>query len=54
VLLSCQKDVGQNTGIKITNTSFENVPQFKYLRMAAANKNLIQEKIKRRMVSRNP
>jgi hypothetical protein len=30
MLLSRQQNVGQNRDIKITNGSFENVPQFKY------------------------
>jgi hypothetical protein len=48
MLLSRQQNVGQNRGLKITNRSFENVSQFKYLGMTVANQNLIQEEIKRR------
>jgi hypothetical protein len=39
--------------MKIANGSFENVSQFKHLRMTVTNQNLIQEKIKRRLNSGN-
>jgi hypothetical protein len=35
----------------IANSSFENVAQFKYLKKAVTNENLIQEEIKRRLNS---
>jgi hypothetical protein len=41
--------VGQNWDIKITNRSFENVSQVKYLGTTVTNQNLIQEEIKRRL-----
>jgi hypothetical protein len=41
MLLSCHQNVGRNRDIKITNRSFENVSQFKYLGMAVTNQNLI-------------
>jgi hypothetical protein len=53
MLLSCQKNVGQNQDIKIANRSFENVSQFKYLGTIITNLNLIQEEIKRRLDSGN-
>jgi hypothetical protein len=53
MLLSRQQNVGQNRDIKITNRSFENVSQFKYLGTTVTNKNLIQEEIKRRLNSGN-
>jgi hypothetical protein len=53
MLLSRHKNVGQNRDIKITNRSFENVSQFKYLGTTVTNQNLIQEEIKRRLNSRN-
>jgi hypothetical protein len=53
MLLSCHQSVGQNQDIKITNRSFGNVSQFKYLGMTATNQNLIQEEIKRRLNSGN-
>jgi hypothetical protein len=43
MLLSHQKNVGQNRDMKIANRSFENVSQFKYLGMTVTNRNLIQE-----------
>jgi hypothetical protein len=49
MLLSRHQDAGQNRDIKIANSSFENVSQFKYLGTTVTNQNLIQEEIKRRM-----
>jgi hypothetical protein len=49
MLLSRQQNVGQNRNMKIANTSFENVSQFKYLGTTVTNQNLIQEEIKRRL-----
>jgi hypothetical protein len=51
MLLSRHQNVGQNRGIKIANRSFENVSQFKYLRITVTNKNSIQEEMKRRLNS---
>jgi hypothetical protein len=48
----CQ-NVDQNRDIKIANRLFENVSQFKYLGTTAANQNLTQEEIKRRLNSGN-
>jgi hypothetical protein len=53
MLLSRQQNVGQNRDIKITNRSFENVSQFKYLGTTVTNQNMIQEEIKRRLDSGN-
>jgi hypothetical protein len=39
--------------MKITNRSFENVSQFKYLETTVTNQNLIQEEIKKRLNSGN-
>jgi hypothetical protein len=47
MLLSRHQNAGQNHDMKITNRSFENVAQFKYLGMTVINQNLIQEEIKR-------
>jgi hypothetical protein len=44
--LSRHQNAVQNCDIKIANRSFENVAQFKYLRMTVTNENLIQEEIK--------
>jgi hypothetical protein len=53
MLLSCHQNAEQNHDIKITNRSFENVAQFRYLRMTVTNQNLIQEEIKSRLNSDN-
>jgi hypothetical protein len=49
MLPSCHQKARQNHDIKIVNTSFKNVAQFKYLGMTLTNQNLIQEEIKRRL-----
>jgi ribosomal protein S2 len=49
MLLSRNKNAGQNHDIKIANRCFENVAQFRYLGTTVTNQNLIQEKIKRRL-----
>jgi hypothetical protein len=51
--MSQDLNAGQNGEIKFGNRSFENVSQFKYLRMTVTNENLIQEKINRRLISGN-
>jgi hypothetical protein len=51
MLLSRHHNAGQNRDVKIANTSFENVSQFKYLGTTVTNQNLIQEEIKRRLNS---
>jgi hypothetical protein len=53
MLLSRHQKVGQSREIKIANRSFENVLQFTYLGTTVTNQNLIQEKIKMRLNSRN-
>jgi hypothetical protein len=53
MLLSRHQNAGQIHDIKISNTSFENVAQFKYLGTTITNDNLIQEEIKRRLNSGN-
>jgi cell shape-determining protein MreC len=52
-VVSCHQDVGQNCDIKLANTLFENVSQFKYLETTVTNQNLIQEEVKRRLNSGN-
>jgi hypothetical protein len=47
MLLSRHQNVGQNLDIKITNRSFENVSQLRYLETTVTNQNLIQEEIMR-------
>jgi hypothetical protein len=51
MLVSWDKNAGQNWDIKIGNRSFENVSQFKYLGTTVTDQNLIQEEIKRRVNS---
>jgi hypothetical protein len=53
MLLSRHRNAGQNRNIKITNRTFENMAQFRYLGTTARNQNLIQEEIKRRLNSGN-
>jgi hypothetical protein len=52
MLLSRHQNAGQNRDIKITNRSFENVTQLKYL-ATTTSQNLIQEEIKRGLNSSN-
>jgi hypothetical protein len=51
MLLSRHQNAGKNHSIKITNRSFDNVAQFKYLGTTVTNQNLIQEEIMRRLNS---
>jgi hypothetical protein len=51
MLLSRHQNVGQNRNIKIANTSFKNVAQFKCLGTTVTNQNLIEEEMKRRLNS---
>jgi hypothetical protein len=53
MLLSRQKNGGQNQDIKIGNRCFGNVEQFRYLGTTITNQNMIQEEIKRRLNSGN-
>jgi hypothetical protein len=45
--------VGRSRSIKIDNSSFERVEQFKYLGRILTNQNSIQEEIKNRLKSDN-
>jgi flavorubredoxin len=42
IFLSCHQNADQNRYIKIANTSFENVTQFKYFGTTVTNQNLIR------------
>jgi hypothetical protein len=53
MLVSHNQTVNQNWDIKISNRSFENVSQFKYVRTTITNQNLIQEEIRMRLNSGN-
>jgi hypothetical protein len=44
--LSRHRNAGQNCDIKIGNSSFENVAQFRYLGKTITNETLIQEEFK--------
>jgi hypothetical protein len=51
MLLSRHQNAEQNHDIKIANRCSENVEQFRYLGTTITNRNLIQEKIRRRLNS---
>jgi hypothetical protein len=53
MLLSRHQNLGQNRDIKIANRSFQNVSRFKYLETTVTNQNLVQEEVKRRLISGN-
>jgi hypothetical protein len=53
MLLSRYQNIGQNQDIKITNRSFEILAQFRYYGTRVTYRNLIKEKIKRRLNSGN-
>jgi hypothetical protein len=53
MLVSRYPNADQNQDIRITDRTFENVSQFKYLGTVVTNQNLIPEEIKRRLNSVN-
>jgi ribosomal protein S2 len=53
MFLSHNQNAGQNHDIKIANSSFENVVQFRYMGMTITNQTLIQEEIKTSLNSGN-
>jgi hypothetical protein len=53
MLTSRHQNTGQDHDTKRANRCFENVAQFRYLRTAVTNQNLIQEDIKERLLSDN-
>ena len=53
MVMSGDRNVGQNGNIKLDNKYFEMVEQFKYLGTTVTNRNSIQEEIKSRLKSRN-
>jgi hypothetical protein len=53
MLVSRDKNAGQNRKIKIGNTSIKNVSELNYLGTILTNQNLIQEEIKKRLNSGN-
>jgi len=53
VVMSRDKNAGWSHNIKIDNSSFERVEEFKYSGTALTNQNSIQEEIKSRLKSGN-
>jgi hypothetical protein len=53
MLLSHHQNAGKNNDMKIGKRRFEKVAQFRYLGTTITNQNLIQEEIKRRLISDN-
>jgi hypothetical protein len=53
VLLTRHQNEGHNHNMRAANRDFENVTQFKYLRMAVTIQNFIQGEIKSRLNSGN-
>jgi hypothetical protein len=53
LVMSRDQNAGQSHNIKIHNSSFERVEQFKYFGTNLTNKNSIQEKIRNRVKSGN-
>jgi len=51
--MSRDQNTGRSHNIKIDNSSFERMEEFKYLGTASTNKNFIQKDIKSRLKSRN-
>jgi hypothetical protein len=53
MLLSRHQNADQNQNIKTESRSLENMPQLKFLQTTVADRNVIQEKIKRGLNSGN-
>jgi hypothetical protein len=53
MLLSHHQNAGQNHDMKIANRYLENVAKFRYLGTTITSQDLIQEEIKRRLISGN-
>jgi len=53
MVMSCDLIAGRRQNIKIDNSSFERVEEFKYLGTMQTNQNSIQEEIKKRLHSEN-
>jgi hypothetical protein len=53
MVMTRDKNVGRSHNMKIDNSSFERVEQFRYLGTTIRNQNSIQEQIKSRLKSRN-
>jgi hypothetical protein len=53
MVMSGDRNAGQNGNIKLDNKYFERVEQFKYLGTTVRNRNYIEEEIKNRLKSRS-
>jgi len=53
MVMSRDQNAGRSHNIKIDNSSFERVEEFRYLGKTVKNKNYIQEEIKSRLMSGN-
>ena len=53
MVMSRDQNAGRSDGMKIDNSSFEKVEEFKYLGTTLTNQNSIQEEIKSRLKSGN-
>ena len=53
MVMSQDQNAGRSYNIKIDNSSFERVEQFKYLGTTLMNQNSVQEEIKSRLTSGN-
>jgi len=53
MVMSRDQNAGQNHNMKIDNSSFERVEEFKYLGTTSTNQNSMQEEIKSRLKSGN-
>ena len=53
MVMSRDQNGGRSHNIKIDNSSFERVEQFRYLRTTLTNQNSMQEEIKRKLKSAN-
>jgi hypothetical protein len=53
MVMSRDQNAGQCPSMKIDNSSFENMKEFKYLGTTLSNQNFIQEEIKSRLKSGN-
>jgi UDP-galactopyranose mutase len=51
--MSRDQNAGRNHNIRIHNSSFERVEEFKYLETALTNQNSVQEEVKGRLKSGN-